>query len=223
MLSFVHPPPDDRVDLDGTEPGRLGGLDPLQHLRRPEAAPVHHAKDLVVQAVQADGHSHQPGLLQRLGLPRQQVAVGRHGQVVEARDCRKTGDQLLHLVADQRLPARYADLLRAQAHEDTGDPLHLLEGQQLGLGQELVPLAENLRRHAVGAAEVAPVGDRYADVAEGPAERVCDHDAFRPTFIVIRADAALRAAMPRWLTRFFSSAVSSAIVLPSSGTKNIGS
>ena len=207
----------------GLNPAPLGGLDTLQHLRGAEAAPVHHAEHLVVQAVQADGHSHQPGRLQRLGLPRQQVTVGRHGQVFEPRDCRETGDQLLHLVADQRLAARNADLLRAQADEDARDPLHLLEGQQLGLGQELVPLAEYLRRHAVGAAEVAPVGDRYADVAEGPAERVCDHDAFRPTFIVIRADAALRAAMPRWLTRFFSSAVSSAIVLPSSGTKKMGS
>src|SRR6185503_15651153 len=51
-------------------------------------------------------------------------------------------------------------------------PLDLLEREDLGAAQELEVVAEDLLRHAVDAAEVAPVGDRDAQVAQRPAQRV---------------------------------------------------
>ena len=58
------------------------------------------------------------------------------------------------------------------ADEHAGDPLDLLEREQLASRHEAVVAAEDLLRHAVRAAEVAAVGDRDAQIAERPAEGV---------------------------------------------------
>ena len=55
------------------------------------------------------------------------------------------------------------------ARSDAGD---LLEVEQLLAVEEAVVLAEHLLRHAVGAPEVAAVGDRDPQIAEGAAEGV---------------------------------------------------
>ena len=56
--------------------------------------------------------------------------------------------------------------------ERPGDPLDLLEGQDLVVRQERVVAPEDLLGHAVRAAEVAPVGDRDAQVADGSTEGI---------------------------------------------------
>ena len=72
----------------------------------------------------------------------------------------------------ERLAAGEADLLDALGDEDAGEAGDLLEGQDLAAGQELVVAAEDLLRHAVGAAEVAAVGDGDAQVVQRPPQRV---------------------------------------------------
>ncbi len=59
-----------------------------------------------------------------------------------------------------------------------GQPRELLEGQQLASLEKPVIASEHLLGHAVGTAEVAPVGDRDAQVAQRAGEAVEDvHDA----------------------------------------------
>ena len=81
-------------------------------------------------------------------------------------------DERLELLAEQRLPAREADLLHAELREHPRHPLELLEREELLAVHEAVVLAEHRLRHAVRAAEVAAVGDRDAEVADGPSQRV---------------------------------------------------
>ena len=50
----------------------------------------------------------------------------------------------------------------------------LFEREQLGVRHELEVLAEDLARHAIGATEVAAVGHRDAQVAQGTPEGVGD-------------------------------------------------
>ena len=73
---------------------------------------------------------------------------------------------------DERLAAGDPQLLDAERHERPRRPLDLLEGQDLVARQERVVLPEDLLGHAIGAPEVAPVGDRDAQVAHRPTERV---------------------------------------------------
>ncbi len=113
----------------------------------------------------------QAGVGERLCLLREQGRVRRQRQL-ETVDRGERGDQALELAAQQRLAARDPDLLDPMCGEDPHEPLDLLEREQLAAIQEAVLAAEDLFRHAVDAAEVAAVGDRDAQVAQGPAEYV---------------------------------------------------
>ena len=73
--------------------------------------------------------------------------------------------------AQQRLTAGEADLVDAQTDEEVGQPINLLELQDVFAGKpEILRL-----RHAVAAAEVAPVGDRQAEIAERTMVLVVQH------------------------------------------------
>jgi hypothetical protein len=60
------------------------------------------------------------------------------------------------------------------AAEDLRQTHDLLEGQQFSVRQKLIVGAEHFLWHAVGAAEVAAVGDRNTQVAEAAATCVYD-------------------------------------------------
>ena len=105
-------------------------------------------------------------------------AVGRQREVdrpaVGSADLGQHRDQVRQVAPDERLAAGDPELLDAERHEDAGEPRDLLEGQHLVARQERVVAAEDLLRHAVGAAEVAAVRDRDPQVAQRPTERVGD-------------------------------------------------
>ena len=82
--------------------------------------------------------------------------------------------ELGQVAAQQRLAAGQAQLAHAERAEDARQPGDLLEGEQLGPRQEREVAAVDLARHAVRAAEIAPVGDRDAQVVDRPAQRVDD-------------------------------------------------
>ncbi len=114
-----------------------------------------------------------PGLTRRReGLGAKERAVGGEGQVLEAGGFAKEGDELGEVAADERFASGEADLLDAVFDEDAGKAADLLVGQKFGSLEELVFGAEDLARHAVGAAEVAPVGDRDAEIAKRAAEGI---------------------------------------------------
>ena len=160
----------DRVHLH-RQADRRRGVDALEHARDREVDVVHRAEGRVVERVEAHVDAVEPRVAQRLRLPREERRVRRQRQV-EAVDRREPLDEALELLAEQRLAAGEADLLDAERDERARDALELLEAQQLLAVHEPVVVAEDRLRHAVGAAEVAAVGDRDAQVADRAAERV---------------------------------------------------
>ena len=100
------------------------------------------------------------------------VSVRSSGSPSGVRSSAQHADQHLEVLAQQRLAAGQPDLAHAVRDEQRGDARDLLEGQQRRMRQEGVVLVEHFLRHAVAAAEVAAVGDRDAQVAQRPAERV---------------------------------------------------
>ena len=91
---------------------------------------------------------------------------------IEVLDRRQLLDQPLDVAAHERLAAGDADLLDAVGDEHPRQALDLLEREQLPALEERVVAPEDLLRHAVDAAEVAPVGDRDAQVAQRTAQCV---------------------------------------------------
>src|SRR5690606_7460432 len=81
-------------------------------------------------------------------------------------------DEAVEVLAQQRLATGEPDLLDAVRHEDRRDPGDLLEAQQGRLRQERIVAPEHCLRHAIGAAEVAAVGDRDAQVVQATTETV---------------------------------------------------
>ena len=123
-----------------------------------------------VQSVQAQVHGGEPGIHQVGELLRQQNAVGGEGDTVDTVDGPDAPDQVVEALAGQRLAAGEADLADARRGEKPAEPDDLLVGEHLGVLHPLHPL----RGHAVDAAQVAPVGDRDAQIVDGAAVSV-DH------------------------------------------------
>ena len=99
-------------------------------------------------------------------------AVGGQRQLVERaalQMARKLAHQMHDVLAHQRLAAGQPQLADALLDEDGAEPVELFERQQVLLRQE-----GHVLGHAIGAAEVAAVGDRYAQIGDRATERV-DH------------------------------------------------
>ena len=162
--------------LTGARPGLDRGIDPVEDARDREVDPVHRAEDGVVERIEADRHPLQAGFLERRRQRPERGPVRGQGQVdlapVRPADGRQHRDQVGQVTPDERLATRDPELVDAERHEDPGDPLDLLEAQDLVLRQERVVPPEDLLGHAIGAPEIAPIGHRDPQVAHGPAERV---------------------------------------------------
>src|SRR5688572_329386 len=161
----------DHVHLDRSESRRLGRVHALEHIRDREVDVVHALEHRVVERVEAHGHALQTRDLERLCLGREKRSVGREGEV-EIAHLREHLDETLDVATDERLATGETDLLHAEADEDADETLDLLERQDLGPREELEILAEDLLRHAIDAAEIAPVGDADAQIAQRTLEGV---------------------------------------------------
>src|SRR5690606_13039961 len=118
---------------------------------------VHGAEGRVVERVEADGDPVESGRGERPGLPGEERSVG--GQCNFYRELGEHRDQAWQVATHERLAAREADLLDAEAGEDAREPRDFLEAEERRLRQEPVARAEYFARHAVHAAEIAAVGD----------------------------------------------------------------
>jgi hypothetical protein len=88
---------------------------------------------------------------------RQEIGVGRHGEIIDTLDGREHRHQFFDILTHQRFAAGHPQLDRPQPHDDARQPGDFLEGQHGITGQKLVAVAKNLGRHTVGAAEVAAI------------------------------------------------------------------
>jgi hypothetical protein len=156
------------VDLD-LQAGRQGRVDPGQHLGQ-VAAPGQLAEQLGLEGVERDVDPPHAQAGQVGGVSGQLGAVGGQGQLVQRAGSqmpRQPLDQGHDPLADQRLAAGQPQLAHAQAHEGRGQPIQFLQRQDLRLRQE-----GHVLGHAIGAAQVAAVGDRDAQIGHRAAEAV---------------------------------------------------
>jgi hypothetical protein len=97
----------------------------------------------------------------RFALLSEQNAVGRKCQIANPGIVRKHANQLGQIAAQEWLASRKAHVFDAQRRKHLNQPRDFLECQQFLPRQPDVILL----RHAVIAAQVAPVGDRNAQAA----------------------------------------------------------
>ena len=135
-------------------------VDALQHIGYGKIDVVHGAEDRFIERIERDGDALQARSLERLCFPGQQRGVGGDSQHL---------DQNLQVFAQQWLAAGEADFLDASGDEQARQAADFLKAQQFGFRQEMIILAERGLGYAVGAAEVAAVGDRNTQVAQKPA------------------------------------------------------
>ncbi|OIQ78261.1 hypothetical protein GALL_400320 [mine drainage metagenome] len=170
---------DHHVHFHWAQSRSLRRLDAPQHFGNGEIHVVHTAEGRIVQCVQAHRHAVEPGVLEQLRLAGEDGAVGGEGEFRWISLWSAQGmqhlDQALQVLAQQGLAAGQADFAHAEIDEHprrTGD---FLETQQIGMPQEFIVLVEDFLRHAVSATEVAPVGDRNAQVVQRAQQAIRGH------------------------------------------------
>ena len=167
---------DDHVHLDVLETGSARRLDSVQHLGDREVHVVHATEDFVVQAVQAHRHARQTGIAQRARLAGQQRTVGGEREVghlaIQRAQRGELGDQLFDVLAQQRLATGQANLAHAELQKRARQARDFLEAEQGAVRQIRIVLVEDILGHAVGAAEIAAIGDADAQVSERSLVRV---------------------------------------------------
>ena len=112
QLVVVHAADHHRVDLESGEE-RCGRRDARAHAVQLVVA-RQGAEAVGVQRVEAHGQPVQPGGLQRLGVRREQNAVGRHGEIADAGSPRQPRDQVRDVAPQQRFAAGQPDLVHAE-------------------------------------------------------------------------------------------------------------
>ena len=160
----------DRVDLDRSEAQPLRGLQAIQHFIQIVAA-RNAEKALAVQSVQMDVQPPQPGIVQSLGMPRQQNAVGGERQI------RRPGIALsLRINTGRSLrtsgsPPVIRNFVTPKDTATRTNTLDLLERQNLFARHVL----HVVLWHAVEATDIAAIGDTdpktVVDAVEGVDQR----------------------------------------------------
>ena len=152
-------------------PARFAACEPFEHLVEPAAA-----GDLGefrrVERIDRDVDPPHAAFAQLVGVAGELAAVGGQGQFVERARFEmpaERAEQGHDVAPHQRLAAGQAQFLDAEPDKGAAHPVELFEGQQLALRQKI-----HLFRHAIDTAEVAAVGDRYAQIGDGASKRV-DH------------------------------------------------
>src|SRR6202035_1445539 len=99
-------------------------------------------------------------------------------------------NEALEVAPQQRLSPGEADPRHALCGHHADDPGDLLEAEQLLACEKWKVAAEDLARHAVGAAKIAAIGDRDAQIPQGSSQAV-EH---RPQATLDRPPRTPRAA-----------------------------
>jgi hypothetical protein len=102
------------------------------------------------------------------GIFRQLRAVGRQRELIDRAGgevARERGEERHDSAPNQRFSAGEAELPHSARNEGAAQPVELFKAQKVGLGQE-----RHVLRHAIDAAEIAPIGHRDAQIGDRPSE-----------------------------------------------------
>ena len=166
-LVLVHPLHGDGVELD-LHPRGPGSGDTAQHARQGIAARKA-LERVAAERVQRDIDPANPGIGNGLGVPRKLGRVGGQREFFQPRAdmLPQRTDQIDDIAADERLASRETDLRYSTLHETQRKIAQFLQGEYFLARKELHPL-----RHAIGASQIATVGDRQAQIGDTPPEAV---------------------------------------------------
>ena len=115
----------------------------------------------LLHGVDADVDRVQSRPTQRRQTVRQQNTVRRHRNSPNPRDCLQHRNQLRAVPAHQRLSSRDSDLCDTEGSRRLCCPNNFLIGQDVRVAQML-----RMRRHTVKTPQIAPVGNRDAQIAD---------------------------------------------------------
>ena len=173
-LRIVHSPLHDHVDLD-REPCAFRRLDALENLIRMLSASVHLSENISIQRIKTHCDSVQPGLRKTGCKSRQEQAVCGHGQVLDFWKLFQTTEKFHHAATNKRLPASEADFSNSAANECPDETLQFFKTDELVFLKKRMLLIENLGRHAIGATEVALIGERDTEVSQRTGQKVLEN------------------------------------------------
>ena len=178
---FVHPFERDDVDFHG-EARALRSVNPREHAAE-IAAPGDRLELGRIERIERNVDPADAATREFAGEPRQLRAVrGQRDFLKRSRVemSRQRAEKLHDVPADEGLAAGNPDLARPHRNESRAEPIQFFKRQELAPRQE-----RHLFRHAVGAAKIATVRHRHANVSDGPSKRVDEGRA------VARPDGAL--------------------------------
>ncbi len=156
---IVHAALNDGIDLDGCKPGLTCVFDSVQHVLDATEAAAHRGKDRGVQRIQAHRDAFEAGGFELCGVFGQQNSIGSQRDIVDVGNGGQVADEVCQVGAQQRLAARQTQLADPQLHEQPTQAHDLIERQPLVRAQKPVLVVKGFARHAIRAAEVAPVHD----------------------------------------------------------------
>ena len=157
----------DRVDFYILKARLFGSADAFEYALAAMGATAHEIKGLVVNRVEAHGEAMQTGVFEALRFVGEEIAIGGEGEVVNAIDLRQFRDEGFEVPAQEGFTAGHADLGDAEIDKNSGEAGDFFKGEDFCFGKKFVLFAKNLGGHAIGTAEIAFVGDRNTQVADG--------------------------------------------------------
>src|SRR5580658_7336254 len=163
---IVHAALDHRIDLDRSQTRRESRVDAVQDLIERREPAAHAREHLSIQGIEAHGHALQAVGLQVHRVPSEQHAVRSEGDVLDLGDDREVADQVGEIRTQQRLAPGETELAHAEVREQARESRDLLERQALLRLQEAEMLVELTLRHAIRAAKIAAIHDRYTQVVQ---------------------------------------------------------
>src|SRR5215472_7102038 len=120
-----------------------------------------------IERIEADVDAANPGSDQAVAALGEQVAVGGHGEVIDAEGM-QAGEVVFHTVADERFTAGDADFANPKAEEDFGEAVEFRPGEDF----VVVAIVFRVGGAAVDAAKITAIRDRNAQVGDLAAETV---------------------------------------------------
>ena len=177
MLRLVLAPLDDHVDLDRGEAGVACRLDAVEDAGDGEVDPVHPPEGRVVERIERDRDSVEPGIGERSGEGSKCRCIRGQREVDEARPSGVRSSASIAMRSGKPLrtsgsPPVILSFCTPRPTAIRGQPRDLLVGEHLRVRQERVVAPEYFGRHAVGAPEIAPIRDRDPEIAERAASCV---------------------------------------------------
>jgi hypothetical protein len=147
-------------------------LDAIKDVGETPESATHAGEHVGIEAIQADGDSLQTGGFEFRGMSCQQDAVRGERDVIDARYRGEIADEVGEVRPQEGFAACEAELAYPQTYEQPGEADYFIEGQAFVGAEKLVALVVLLPRHAIGAAEVAPVHYGNAQVTDRAGEGV---------------------------------------------------